>query len=479
MISNLKFDRSTRVIWSMAITVSLLFHLFSAYLGKGYHHCDEHFQILEFATIKLDFAVHNIRHLPWEYDEQIRSSIQPYLVVLVAKILHLSNNYNPFLCSLILRTASSLFGWSATVFWCSELLKVLTSKDARIFLLLITFSLWFLPYIDSRFSSESLSGSFFLLALALHYRAQRVQTQTLALNLLTGMALGFSFLFRFQLGILILVFACWYIFQYGFHYKEMLMITGGLVFILLLGTLLDYFFYKEFVLTPWLYFRANLIYDASSSFGVSPWWEYFRILYFKLISPISTVLLIAIILSIINQPRSLYTWLIFFFFVLHCLIGHKELRFLFPLAHLIPGALTISFSRFLPQYTNHWFTQFAIWMFVVINIALAALSVPYPKSEYNNVYRYIWNSAEKNGNVTLYYNKKNPYEDAKLNMNYYKPVNLTLIRLEDSEGTRAVVEQQHKDQVLLFSLKKISQYNESELFFDNGYLYLFELSNKR
>ena len=65
---------STRQILFAGCLLTLLYALFS----QGVYHSDEHYQILEYAHMKL-FGSPTVEHLAWEYPLQMRSGVQPFV----------------------------------------------------------------------------------------------------------------------------------------------------------------------------------------------------------------------------------------------------------------------------------------------------------------------------------------------------------------------------------------------------------------
>jgi len=64
---------------------SVIIYSITAYFSVGYYYFDEHYQILEFANIKLGLT--ETESLPWEYAAKIRPSIQPLIYVAIYKIV--------------------------------------------------------------------------------------------------------------------------------------------------------------------------------------------------------------------------------------------------------------------------------------------------------------------------------------------------------------------------------------------------------
>jgi len=78
--------------------------IIASIFSKGYHHFDEHFQILEFAGVKLGLTTPS--NLPWEYHYQMRPALQPSLVVILYRFLAVFGIDNPFFITFVLRLMS-------------------------------------------------------------------------------------------------------------------------------------------------------------------------------------------------------------------------------------------------------------------------------------------------------------------------------------------------------------------------------------
>ena len=89
------------VFWGGLVT------LLYAVLSTGVYHPDEHFQILEYAHMKL-FGKPAPEQLPWEYGLKMRPGFQPMIAYAVGKLLLFAGVYSPLCCS----------GFSAVRFRC-------------------------------------------------------------------------------------------------------------------------------------------------------------------------------------------------------------------------------------------------------------------------------------------------------------------------------------------------------------------------
>lgn len=113
---------------NLIFAVSLLVHVLYAIKCLGYYHPDKHFQILEFAGTKLALTDRSFSDMPWEFHEKIRSSVQPYFVIAVSRLLALANAYDPFTLVVILQLIAAVFSWMVS----SSFFKVITRKSSNI-----------------------------------------------------------------------------------------------------------------------------------------------------------------------------------------------------------------------------------------------------------------------------------------------------------------------------------------------------------
>src|ERR1043165_6338265 len=91
--------------------ISAGFLLLASVFSVGYYHPDEHFQILEFAALKLHLTTAD--QLPWEYQYSMRPAIQPALAVLVFNVFSFLHADNPFTIAMILRMMSGALSFLA------------------------------------------------------------------------------------------------------------------------------------------------------------------------------------------------------------------------------------------------------------------------------------------------------------------------------------------------------------------------------
>ena len=323
---------------ALAIIFSgVLVFFYMAYKSTGYYHADEHYQLIEFSGEKL--GTHTSDDLVWEYHQRIRPTLQPTITFLSLSTLKVAGINDPYDQTLILRILTSLLAIFVLLYFNRNSMYFLQKEEHKSLLLFFTFFLWFMPFLSVRFSSETWSGLLFLLGIGVF-----IQQKNKFTFLLTGLILGISILFRYQISLCILGFSVWLIFvqkpslklwgQYGF----------GIIIALIAGTLIDSWFYKEWTIVPWRFLMAVLN-TAGEGFGQSPWYFYFRELARIPNIIIGIPFLFFVIISFIYKKTNVLIWCILPFILFHLLIPHKELRFLFPLAFMMPMAITQGYEN--------------------------------------------------------------------------------------------------------------------------------------
>jgi phosphatidylinositol glycan class B len=400
--------------------------LITAIFSKGYYHFDEHFQILEFASLKLGHA--SAADMPWEYQYKMRSAIQPLIAVGVCKAFGALSITNPFLIAFVLRLMSALLAFAAICLLIKTFGAEVNAKRYIIWLLPLSFFLWFAVFNAVRFSSENWGAAIFAIALCLGYSNYK----NVLTALVVGALLGFAFLFRFQVGFMIFGFLLWKLLIQKERFF-LLVITGiGLLGALLAGVLIDKWFYGETTLSFVNYFQQNILLDKVSGFGLKPWWYYFFEVLVQGIPPFSLFFIFCVFLFLFLHPKHVLTFALVPFLLVHLLIVHKELRFLFPLIYFLPLMITICLNDIeikWPQFALRSAMSkplyYAFWIcncifLLVIMFRPADAAVPLYETLYNNY----------PGDTRLYViGDKNPYHRI-LDIHFYKRDNLQVISVD-------------------------------------------------
>ncbi|MFT4093580.1 MAG: hypothetical protein QM640_08065 [Niabella sp.] len=242
--------------------------------------------------------------------------------------------------------------------------KMGAAEGIHRFYILISYFLWFLPVLNVRFSSETWSGLFFLFSIGvikLPFKKKILQFG------LAGVLAGVSFLCRFQSAILISTFIFWLIFQNKNCIKDIFIFIISIFPIILIGVIIDSWFYGNIVFTPWNYFYSNIVLNTASHFGISPWYYYLVIIITKPILVIGVLIILCIFIVTYQRPKSLLVWLLIPFLVIHSLIPHKEDRFLFPVINFLPLIIVLGWQELKTIFKaqrNNVFFRFLISFFI-------------------------------------------------------------------------------------------------------------------
>lgn len=396
---NRLFPYSDRKILCLVISMlAFVAFVVTAVASYGFHHADELFQIVEFAGIKSDTFT---PYIAWEYDAQIRPMLQPALCALFLKSFSLISVTDPFTVSLMMRLFAALLSFVAIMLFVRNTASNFESSKVRVIYLALSLLLWFIPYLACRFSSETFGGIFFVYALAIYFSKKEVMSTKIML----GICFALSFIFRFQMGLAILGFGLWALLidKKAWDYFIVPVISFVIAYALL-GIGVDSWFYGEFVFAPYNYVKVNS--EVSSAwFGSEPWWFYLYNLVSYPTYFIGVPLAAAIIYLLVRNPKSPYLWCFIPFFIVHSLIAHKEVRFLFPMAFLFPVMLMSAYDKL-----NRRFGEIKSWKVVWSFILCVFASV--------NFCGLYANMSKSAGDQTCYLAKyiRDDYDGQKVNI---------------------------------------------------------------
>ncbi len=408
----------------LLLGVSAALHLVVALLAVNPWHPDEHFQILEPAWAKAGLA--SMDELPWEFQDAIRPTLQPTLALIVLVALRGIGLTSPFLWTLLLKLGTLALAM-ATVVWIATAVSRSLDRPGRRALWLTSLFLWFLPLFHQRFSSENLAGMAFFAGLAWLVRggASRV--------LGAGILLGLAFAFRFQMAFAIVALLLW-LGMRGGGWKLSARVAAAAGVIVVLSFAVDSWFYGEWVLTPWTYFRVNLLEGTAASFGTSPWYFYPVQIVLWSAPPLGLALGALLVSAALIRRGSPWVLCSVAFVLGHSLIGHKELRFLFPLIYAVPVLVAYSASALDRVFTSTSWRRAILWPLAMQNLVLlAVLATPAIHRGKNfdwHYFRTLWEFAERvDQPVLVLHDLEDPYEVFDLRANVYRHPSITGVRL--------------------------------------------------
>ena len=320
----------------LTLATSLAFTVAAAVCSDSVFQIDEYFQIVELASFKLGRTP--TEALPWEYAARIRPWLQPGAFVLLARGLDELGVKHPFVQLRLFHVVSGLLSWAAMAALVLAVRRWFPSARWRRVAALSLALPCFVPYLAARVSSESGSSTFLALALAALIAPGAGSIGDGRLNplrhLAAGLGLGLAFSLRYQTGIAVFGLLSWVFVYEPDRWRKLGLMSVGLAVPLGAGLAIDAWGYGVLEVVPWNYLRENLIAGHASRFGTMPFFAYLGLLA-ALFPPFGLALLGGLLLFWWKWPRHLLTWITLPFFAAHSLIGHKEIRFLFP---ILPAA---------------------------------------------------------------------------------------------------------------------------------------------
>ncbi|MBO7571514.1 MAG: hypothetical protein J6T48_05095 [Bacteroidales bacterium] len=412
--------------------LSFVVFMVTAVVNYGYHHADELFQIIEYAGIKADTFTPLIA---WEYDVQIRPMLQPTICLGFLKFFELISLTDPYVQAMIMRIFAAIISYLAIVTFVRNTADRIKSEKLMTVYLAASLLIWFIPYIACRFSSETFGGVFLLFAMSIYFSSK----DDVWRKVLLGICLALSFIFRFQMGLAIFGFGLWALLIDKKRWKYFVVpVLSFVVAYALLGVGVDSWFYGGFVFTPYKYVVVNSEISADW-FGSSPWWYYLDNLVSYPSYFVGIPLAAAIIYLLVRNPKNPYLWCLVPFFVAHSLIAHKEVRFLFPMALLVPAIFMSVIERLDEKWAGEkpWkLTSYILLsLFALVNIV--GLGANMSKSAgYQKFYlaKYI-NDNLKDEQVNIIHGPdSNPYGPFGAISGFYKNENATMHKFTNIYG---------------------------------------------
>ena len=382
-------------------------------------------------------------------------ALQPAIALVIIKSLNLINIYNPFTYALILRIISALLSWFIVCKACLLFIKDFSSVTGKRIFLLLSLFLWFIPFISVRFSSENYSAITFLGAVYLIIRyGNDISYKKIFSLVIAGLLLGFSFFFRFQLAFAIIGLGLWLVIINKMQWKNLLILVFSGMFAIAICILLDCWFYGKFELTPINYYIANIVENKAAGWGTFPWWYYFQLVFIQAIPPISILLIVFFFAGIYKKPTNVFTCCIIIFLIAHFAVGHKEMRFMLPMAYSFIYLAAIGIDYFIVSGRFKKLGRILFVICLIINIPILIIRMFIPAQEAISYYKFLYNySSEKE--ITLLSVEKNAYDLVGLNANFYKPTNVNCVVLNNDNEISDYLNKTKPDFCFIFRQKNI------------------------
>ncbi len=412
------------------IYFGFFFHLITAIYSIGYHQVDEQFQIFEFAAYKL--GLNNAVSLPWEFRAQMRSGLQPLIVFIISKLFYAINIENPFFISAFIRIVASLFSFFVTIRFIRMLEKQVLNQRFKILFWFLSLLLWCVPYLHARFSSENFSITLFIFGLTLLFEENEI-TKNVWWQLLAGLLFGFSFVVRFHLLFCLVGLFIYLIISNQRKINYFISIASGFLLAIAIGLIIDYWLYGSWVFSSWNYLYQNLFLHKADNFGTSPFYFYFIESFVQLIPPFSLLFLVSVVWFWLKHKSHLITLITVPYIMAHLFVGHKEIRFLFPMIIFLPFILILFLQSLRKEKTTFYKIVFSktlkVSMLVVNSILLIFLCFK-PADEGTLMYKKIYDYV-KGEKAVLFYEQDSPYNNVE-GLNYFKSQQIQVVNLADS-----------------------------------------------
>jgi phosphatidylinositol glycan class B len=215
--------------------------------------------------------------------------------------------------------------------------------------------------------------------------------------------MGLALVAKFNLIFTVLPFFLW-ILLFRFHFIRILLIGSTIILALLIGLFIDYINWGSFTNTYWQFYKHNMgDTGALNVFGTQPWWYYFSTTIVELAPVLSLFFVISIIIFWIKQPKNVITWITLSTVIALSFIGHKEIRYFFPVYLFAPLFISYLFEIF-PKMR---FIKFYKASIIISNLVFLILILFTPANTKVGVYEFLYNNYNKG--ETVFYLKNNPY----------------------------------------------------------------------
>jgi phosphatidylinositol glycan class B len=456
------------------LTISLILHIIAAVRSSGFYHADEHFQIAEFINFKMGRSA--ATDLPLEFNHLLRPWLLPAILTGLTWFLDVIGISNPFDWATSYRLIGALLGWISLVGLSLCCYVWFPQKKWRNWAVIFLNFIWFIPSLHARHSSENFGGSLFFIGLSLLILASPQRTKhhehpgaiPLSVSIGVGILFGFAFEFRYQVGAMIAGTVLWLLLVARAPLKQILALCLAALIPIGLGTWADRWGYGQWTFAPWNYLHYNIIQNHVSDSEISPWWDFFRRSITESWPILGLIALVSLPIAWLRKPLHILTWSMLPFFLTHVLIAHKELRFLFPLAHA--AGILIIFAALPPQWLDRLKISTALkikswiqWplrlLFVWNGIALVIITLLpawTPIHFYKQLYQF------KPYHFEVYYKDDSLFNFGGATMNFYRPLDTPFHKVESYQEVVASL-QNREYPLWLFSPKLTIPEEASEL----------------
>lgn len=401
-------DQGEKELYKKLFFFSLFFHLIAVFFSEGFHRPDEHLGMLRYVFLKL--GEYPASELSWEYPAKIRNWLQPGFYYIYVKAFKSLGVDSPYFLVGAMRFLTSMISLYTLAILSKISFRLFEDVKSRKIFHYCLYGIWFFPFMHARSTAETFGGIFMvggIYFLLKKLGKDRITNSSLRMNdfsrvdvgilnsLMGGLFLGLVVNFRIPLAPFIPAFFLWLFIFAKINYRSSFLIIVGTILSIVLTGLADSWGYGEWTYSTYNYLYQEFTRSVSSGFGISPWYYYFTKVFSKGTPPMSLFFLASFLFVWIKKPGHWITALSLPIFALHSVIGHKELRYIFPLAIFLPFTLTYLFESSLFKAFSEKYSSKKAWGFaakLIISVNLIFLIISSVKPAYSPIgfYKFIY-----------------------------------------------------------------------------------------
>lgn len=344
----------------------------AAWFGVGYHAEDE-FQHVILIAEHLRGHV-DLGSMPIDYHAQWRGMLLPVIATGVFEAAETLGITNPFQLTLALRLLTAALALWVIHGFIRVVLPGVRSENQQAFVFLSWF-LWFVPVLHIRFSGEAWSALLFLRGLTLLLDPMERKAWVI------GAWFGAAVLCRPAAVLLPFGALLWMFFAQKVQRKRIIALVVGGTVMLAIGVIIDSLAYGTPTLTLLNYGMAAITGEEAARFTTLPWYQYPLFALKHATVPIGALLIAALAILLLMRRKHILIWLLLPFLIFHSMIPVKELRFLFPLALLMPWMLIAAWDALCerwPTMMGRTFWLQVLFLFAVVNLLALVIGITTP-----------------------------------------------------------------------------------------------------